>query len=164
MMAIDATALGLTRTSRGDAKPAIALNESSLDAAQLQQLARDRLPCRDMSYVSSAGIRLRPKQIPIGEDSGHRIEHICAVIKEVRYPQFTTMHSFFRPPAAEPHIANVKESMAFEPLHRPFLNAFAAFGDDPPLSIRADHNRLHDLDHALIERREQDIFQHCTDE
>lgn len=130
----------------------------------LQEFPRDILPSRDMLQFGSRLSALRPKQVQIRNDTDHRVKHVGAIVNEMRYPQLTAMHRLLRPLQTEPYISIVdtstlKEPVTLEPLHRPFLDALAAFGNDPHSPAESTYERRNDIEHVLIRRSAQGVLQ-----
>jgi hypothetical protein len=106
---------------------------------------------------------LGAEQIKVRNETDHRLEHICAIVYEVRYTDLSAVHGFLWPLTAKAYVAAVdtgalKEAMAIKPLHRPFLNSPSTFGNDPHLPAKPAHKRWNHIEHALVRGRVQCVI------
>jgi hypothetical protein len=116
--------------------------ESNARPAALQEFPRDILPSRDTLHSGRRLSALWPKQVQIWNDTSHRIEHVGAIVNEMRYPELTAMHRLLGPLETEP-----------------YLDALAAFGNDPHSPAESTYERRNDVEHALIGRGAQGVLQ-----
>ena len=94
-------------------------------------------------------MRLPPagaEQIQVRNDTGHRLEHVRAIVYEMGYADLSAMQGFLRTLETEAHIATVdtgtlKEAMVVEPLCARLSQASPSIGLTCPSGWRISYLR-----------------------